>query len=171
MIHVISSAIGYASGTLGAIFSLLFLLKARERISLAAVAAGPVWKLFGLEGLGTDAFPAIDTPVGQSVGYHVRTGKHDLLEYDWLRFADFADRTLRGLTPPAADFRPVEPNEHPRMLFRAHDLPRLRARLATPLGEGRLAFAGEATDSRFAGTVAGAWLSGEAAAGAQTTPA
>ena len=75
---------------------------------LAAVAAGPVWKLFGLEGLGTDALPAIDTPVGQTVGYHVRTGKHDLLEYDWLRFADFADRTLRGLTPPAADFRPAQ---------------------------------------------------------------
>lgn len=75
---------------------------------LAAVAAGPAWKLFGLEGLGTDAFPAIDTPVGQTVGYHVRTGKHDLLEYDWLRFADFADRTLRGRTPPAADFRPAQ---------------------------------------------------------------
>lgn len=39
-----------------------------------------------------------------------------------------------------------------------------RAMLATPLGEGRLVFAGEATHSRFAGTVAGAWLSGEAAA-------
>lgn len=38
-----------------------------------------------------------------------------------------------------------------------------RAVLARPLGEGRLVFAGEATHSRFAGTVAGAWLSGEAA--------
>ena len=77
---------------------------------LAAVAASPVWKLFGLEGLGTDAFPAIDTPVGQTVGYHVRTGQHDLLEYDWLRFADFADRTLRGIEPAARDatFRPVQ---------------------------------------------------------------
>ena len=75
---------------------------------LAAVAAGPVWKLFGLEGLSTDAFPAIDTPVGQTVGYHVRMGQHDLLEYDWLRFADFADRTLQGLTPLAADFLPAQ---------------------------------------------------------------
>ncbi len=41
-----------------------------------------------------------------------------------------------------------------------------RAVLATPLGEGRLRFAGEACHSRFAGTVAGAWLSGEAAAAA-----
>lgn len=39
-----------------------------------------------------------------------------------------------------------------------------RAALATPLGEGRLRFAGEACHSRFAGTVAGAWLSGESAA-------
>lgn len=39
-----------------------------------------------------------------------------------------------------------------------------RAALAAPLGEGRLCFAGEACHSRFAGTVAGAWLSGEAAA-------
>lgn len=48
MIHVISSAIGYASGTLGAIFSLLFLLKARERVSLTAVAAGTLVVNVGL---------------------------------------------------------------------------------------------------------------------------
>lgn len=39
-----------------------------------------------------------------------------------------------------------------------------RAALATPLGEGRLSFAGEACHARFAGTTGGAWLSGEAAA-------
>ncbi|TCI00988.1 FAD-dependent oxidoreductase [Roseococcus sp. SYP-B2431] len=38
-----------------------------------------------------------------------------------------------------------------------------RARLSRWLGGGRLRFAGEACHSRFAGTVAGAWLSGEAA--------
>lgn len=39
-----------------------------------------------------------------------------------------------------------------------------RALMSQPLGGGRLRFAGEACHSRFAGTVAGAWLSGEAAA-------
>ncbi|MDB5412141.1 MAG: FAD-dependent oxidoreductase [Rubritepida sp.] len=39
-----------------------------------------------------------------------------------------------------------------------------RALLAAPLAGGRLRFAGEACHSRFAGTVAGAWLSGEAVA-------
>lgn len=46
-----------------------------------------------------------------------------------------------------------------------------RAVLATPLGEGRLRFAGEACHARFAGTVAGAWLSGAAAAGFEASPA
>ncbi|MBY0336816.1 MAG: FAD-dependent oxidoreductase [Acetobacteraceae bacterium] len=39
-----------------------------------------------------------------------------------------------------------------------------RAVLSAPLAGGRLLFAGEACHRRFAGTVAGAWLSGEAAA-------
>jgi ABC-type transport system involved in cytochrome c biogenesis permease subunit len=39
MIHVISSAIGYAAGAMGAVFSLLYLLKARDKITLTAVAS------------------------------------------------------------------------------------------------------------------------------------
>jgi hypothetical protein len=80
---------------------------------LAAVAAGPVWKLFGMTGLGTTAWPAVDTPVGVRIGYHVRSGGHDLLEYDWLQFADFADKNLPPVQASqainAADsFRPVQ---------------------------------------------------------------
>ncbi len=37
--------------------------------------------------------------------------------------------------PLRAGFRPVEPNEHPRLLFRKFDLPALRAKLNTPLGK------------------------------------
>jgi|GEM_PF-157681 len=79
---------------------------------LSGVAAEPAWKLFGLAGLGTPDQPPVDTPVGDTVGYHVRSGKHDLLAYDWHRFADHADRTLRKRTPPPADgypaFHPVQ---------------------------------------------------------------
>ena len=67
---------------------------------LAAVAAEPAWKLFGLTGLGTTEQPPVDTPVGERVGYHVRTGQHDLLAYDWRRFADFADHVLKGRPRP-----------------------------------------------------------------------
>ena len=61
---------------------------------LAAVAAAPAWELFGKEGLGTADFPAPDAPVGGSIGYHVRSGAHDLLAWDWERFADFAEKAL-----------------------------------------------------------------------------
>ena len=79
---------------------------------LSAVEAEPAWKLFGLTGLGTREHPPVDTPVGDTVGYHVRTGRHDLIAYDWQRFADHADRTLRGRSAPPSDgypaFHPVQ---------------------------------------------------------------
>ena len=37
--------------------------------------------------------------------------------------------------PVPAGFRPVQPNEHPRILFRTYELPRLRASLGTPFGK------------------------------------
>ena len=40
MIHVISSAIGYSCGTMGAIASLLYLVKAKDRVTAAAFGAG-----------------------------------------------------------------------------------------------------------------------------------
>ncbi len=78
---------------------------------LACVAAEPVWRLFGLEGLGAADWPPVDTPLNTGrIGYHVRSGKHALIEYDWQRFADFADRHLGAVEPPAgsAEFRPVQ---------------------------------------------------------------
>ena len=61
---------------------------------LAAVAASPVWELLGKIGLGTDTYPAVDTAIGSSIGYHVRSGPHDITAVDWGHFADFATRTL-----------------------------------------------------------------------------
>lgn len=61
---------------------------------LAAAAAEPVYALFGLTGLGTKEMPMADHPIGEQVGYHLRTGPHALLPYDWERYMDFADRHL-----------------------------------------------------------------------------
>ena len=41
--------------------------------------------------------PAVDQPVSSGVlGYHMRTGAHDVKLYDWERYLDFADQHMRG---------------------------------------------------------------------------
>ncbi|MEL7601441.1 MAG: acetylxylan esterase [Proteiniphilum sp.] len=58
---------------------------------LAAYHAGPVYRLYGLETIGSDEMPALHTPITGDIGYHIRAGKHDVKEYDWKRYLDFAD--------------------------------------------------------------------------------
>ncbi len=59
---------------------------------LSGKQAGEVYSLFGKTGVGVDAWPAVNHPVGDAIGYHVRTGKHDINEYDWTQYLNFADR-------------------------------------------------------------------------------
>ncbi len=59
---------------------------------LAAKHAEPVYRLLGVEGLGTDAMPAVNQPVAGAIGYHIRSGKHDVTDYDWQQYLDFADK-------------------------------------------------------------------------------
>jgi hypothetical protein len=62
---------------------------------LAARHAGPVYALFGRGGVGVEQQPALNQPVGGVIGYHTRTGAHDVTAYDWEQYLDFADRHLR----------------------------------------------------------------------------
>ncbi|MDA0989449.1 MAG: acetylxylan esterase [Verrucomicrobia bacterium] len=57
--------------------------------------ADPVYHLYGKRGLETDAYPPVNQSIGASVGYHVRTGQHDVTAYDWEQFLNFADRHMR----------------------------------------------------------------------------
>ena len=60
---------------------------------LACVHAGPVYELFGLQGVGATEMPAAEQPLHTGhIGYHLRAGKHNLTEYDWNRYLDFADQ-------------------------------------------------------------------------------
>ena len=64
---------------------------------LSCYFADPVYRLLGTNGLGGEAPilapPGPDDPraIGQ-IGYHLRTGKHDITEYDWTQYLNFADR-------------------------------------------------------------------------------
>ncbi|HEX7896707.1 MAG TPA: acetylxylan esterase [Planctomycetota bacterium] len=61
---------------------------------LSASIASAAWA--PKKGLGTSEMPPIGKPVdGEGVHYHIREGKHDLTLYDWERYMDFADKTLR----------------------------------------------------------------------------
>lgn len=62
---------------------------------LSAKAAGPVYELFGKRGVGVESQPPINTPVGDTIGYHVRSGGHDVTDYDWEQYLNFADRHFK----------------------------------------------------------------------------
>jgi hypothetical protein len=58
---------------------------------LGAVAAGPVYELLHKDSLGTNQWPPVNHPIMKTIGYHVRTGKHDVTDYDWEQYLNFAD--------------------------------------------------------------------------------
>lgn len=72
---------------------------------LALKAAEPVYRLLGAGGLPADELPLVDTPVWDRKGrqgfptqgrqgFHVRSGAHDITEYDWKQFLDFIEGQL-----------------------------------------------------------------------------
>jgi hypothetical protein len=64
---------------------------------LGARHAGSVFELLGRTGLNAEDMPDVNQPLlDGAVGYHVRTGGHDVTEWDWQRFMDFADRHVRS---------------------------------------------------------------------------
>ncbi len=62
---------------------------------LSGLHAEPAYALFGKKGYGVSDQPAIDSPVGDRIAYHVRTGKHDVTSYDWEQYLKFVKRHLK----------------------------------------------------------------------------
>jgi hypothetical protein len=87
----------------------------------AAIAASPVYRLFGEDGVVTNLPPDCgtngsgsvlnsavlesypppppDVPIMRDIGFQIHTGKHDVLPEDWDRFLDFADLHFYGKPP------------------------------------------------------------------------
>jgi hypothetical protein len=62
----------------------------------SVVLAGPVYRLFGKQGLGPSlTMPAIGEPRdGDGLHYHIREGQHNLTIFDWKCYLDFADKVF-----------------------------------------------------------------------------
>jgi hypothetical protein len=56
---------------------------------LAAVAAGPVYRLLGKQGLDTDQMPAAGTPILHTIGYYMHAGGHGTIPSDWDQYLKF----------------------------------------------------------------------------------
>jgi len=62
---------------------------------LSAKYASVVYELLGGEGLPVKKMPAVNKPVMGTIGYHIRSGKHDLTTYDWTQYIKFADKHFK----------------------------------------------------------------------------
>jgi hypothetical protein len=61
---------------------------------LAAVAAEPVYRLLGKQGLGTDQWPAAGQPIFHDLGYYMHAGGHGSLPADWEQYLKFLEMHL-----------------------------------------------------------------------------
>jgi hypothetical protein len=63
---------------------------------LSAHYTTPVYRLFGKEGIQSNKMPETNEPIQNTVAYHVRTGKHDVTDYDWEQYIKWAKKFVVG---------------------------------------------------------------------------
>ena len=61
---------------------------------LSCVAADPVYRLLGTEGLPSKEMPKVNETMQGHIAYHIRTGKHDVTGFDWEQYIKFAKKHL-----------------------------------------------------------------------------
>lgn len=62
---------------------------------LSLYHAEDVYSWYGRGGIRSSTSPALNTPIWKGVmGYHIRSGDHDITHYDWEQYLNFADRVL-----------------------------------------------------------------------------
>ena len=62
---------------------------------LAGVYATPAYNLYGLEGINTMIMPEPNKPIMNHIGYHIRTGVHDVTDFDWDCYIAFTKKHFK----------------------------------------------------------------------------
>lgn len=62
---------------------------------LSALYATPVYELFNKKGIQQTEMPEINQPIQNSVAYHIRSGKHDVTDFDWEQYIKWADKFIK----------------------------------------------------------------------------
>ena len=63
---------------------------------LSALYADSVYRLLGTDGIGgVTEQPDVNVPVGATIRYHIRTGVHDVTDFDWEQYLNFADAIFK----------------------------------------------------------------------------
>jgi len=63
---------------------------------LALVHGSEVYKLYNQDVSLSNQMPGVDQPARSGkLGYHIRSGKHDVKTYDWEQYLDFADEHMK----------------------------------------------------------------------------
>ncbi|MBN2013495.1 acetylxylan esterase [candidate division KSB1 bacterium] len=62
---------------------------------LAAVAAEPVYRQLGKEGLNTEKMPPADKPILKDIGFYMHDGGHGMVPDDWNVILDFLQKHLQ----------------------------------------------------------------------------
>lgn len=58
-------------------------------------AAESVYRFLGKTGLPIDTLPVLNQSVQGQIGYHIRSGGHDVTLFDWQQYLNFADKHFR----------------------------------------------------------------------------
>lgn len=62
---------------------------------LAAYYATPVYELYGKKGIDDLEMPRTNKPILNVVAYHIRSGEHDVTEFDWEQYINWATKFIK----------------------------------------------------------------------------
>lgn len=94
---------------------------------MSALAANKVYRFLGTEGLLIKEMPLLNNSTQGRIGYHIRTGKHDVTAYDWEQYLDFLDKKMMfSVQVKKENFKT---SEHPRIFATQQDRQNLQLKI------------------------------------------